>query len=116
MILSHTGYNVLLYNLPECLLHKLTKVLYAAMRFIFGLGGSALHMHMHYATIFEKPLFFTICGRKSLCFFPGKITNSATRGRKRNNFETAKGKNQIQTLDGAHMNHSSSKVWGQLVT
>ena len=38
--------NGLFYNLPEYLLHKLTKVLYSAVRFIFGLCGSALCMHM----------------------------------------------------------------------
>ena len=47
LILSHIDYcNALLYNLPEYLLHKLTKVLYSAVRFIFGLHGSTLHMHM----------------------------------------------------------------------
>ena len=47
LILSHIDYcNALFYNLPEYLLHKLTKVLYSAMRFIFGLRGSALRMHM----------------------------------------------------------------------
>ena len=34
------------YNLPEYLLHKLTKVLYSAVRFVFGLRGSDLGMHM----------------------------------------------------------------------
>ena len=52
--------NALFYNLPEYLLHKLTKVLYSALRFTFGLHGSALHMHrLQYATIIKKPLFFT---------------------------------------------------------
>lgn len=47
LILSHIDYcNALFYNLPEYLLHKLTKVLYAAVRFIFGFRGSALRMHM----------------------------------------------------------------------
>ena len=47
LILSHIDYcNALFYNLPEYLLHKLTKVLYSAVRFIFGLRGSALRMHM----------------------------------------------------------------------
>ena len=47
LILSHIDYcNDLFYNLPEYLLHKFTKVLYAAVRFIFGLRGSALHIHM----------------------------------------------------------------------
>ena len=47
MILSHIDHcNALLYNLPEYLLHKLTKVLYSAVRLIFGLRGSALRMHM----------------------------------------------------------------------
>ena len=42
LVLSHIGYcNALFYNLPEYLLYKLTKVLYAAVRFIFGLRGSA---------------------------------------------------------------------------
>ena len=47
LMLSHIDYcNALFYNVPEYLLHKLTKVLYAAVRFIFGLRGSALRMHM----------------------------------------------------------------------
>ena len=47
LILSHTDYcNALFYNLPEYLLHKLTKVLYSAVRLIFGLRGSALRLHM----------------------------------------------------------------------
>ena len=47
LILSHIDYcNTLLYNLPEYLLYKLAKVLYSAVRFIFGLRGSALRMHM----------------------------------------------------------------------
>ena len=47
LILSHIDYcNALFYNLPKYLLHKLTKVLYSAVRFIFGLRGSALSMHM----------------------------------------------------------------------
>ena len=47
LILSHIDYcNALFYNLPEYLLQKLTKVLYSAVRFIFGLRGSALRMHM----------------------------------------------------------------------
>ena len=33
-------------NLQENLLHKLTKVLYAAVSFIFELRGSALRMHI----------------------------------------------------------------------
>ena len=47
LILSHIDYcNTLSYNLPEYLLHKLTKVLYAAVRFVFGLRGSARRLHM----------------------------------------------------------------------
>ena len=47
LILSHIDYcNALFYNLPEYLLHKLTKTLYSAVRFIFGLRGSALRMNM----------------------------------------------------------------------
>ena len=47
MILSHIDYcNALFYNLPEYLLHKLTKVLHSAVRFIFGFRGSALRKHM----------------------------------------------------------------------
>ena len=47
LILSHIDYcNALFYNLLEYLLHKLTKVLYSAVRFIFGLRGSALRKHM----------------------------------------------------------------------
>ena len=37
--------NALFYS-SEYLLHKLTKVLYSAVRFIFGLRGFALRMHM----------------------------------------------------------------------
>ena len=45
--MSHIDYcNALFYNLPEYLLHKLTKVLYSAVRFIFVLRGSALRMFM----------------------------------------------------------------------
>ena len=47
LILSHIDYcNALFYDLPEYLLHKLIKVLYAAVRFVFGLGGSARRLHM----------------------------------------------------------------------
>ena len=46
-ILSYTDYcNTLFYNLPEYLLHKLTKVWYFAVRFMFGLRVTALRMHM----------------------------------------------------------------------
>ena len=49
LILSHIDdCNALFYNLPEYLLHKLTKVLYSAVRFIFGLRGSALRKHMQW--------------------------------------------------------------------
>ena len=45
--LSHIDYcNALFYSIPECLLHYLTKVLYSAVRFIFGLRGSALSVHI----------------------------------------------------------------------
>ena len=33
-------------NLPEYLFHKLTKVLHSAARFILGLRGFALHLHV----------------------------------------------------------------------
>ena len=46
--------------MPENLLHRLTKVLQAAVRFIFGLRGSALCMHM-------------LSYRKSLHFLPVKF-------------------------------------------
>ena len=47
LILSHIDYcNALFYNLPEYLLHKLTKVLYAAVGLVFGLRGSARRSHM----------------------------------------------------------------------
>ena len=56
LILSHIDYcNALFYNLPECLWHKLTKVLYSAVRFILGLRGSALRMHM---LLYSKSLHF----------------------------------------------------------
>ena len=46
-MLSHTdNCNALFYSLPEYILHKLTKVSIAAMRFVFGRCGSALRMHM----------------------------------------------------------------------
>ena len=46
LILSHIDYcNALFYNLPEHLLHKLAKVLYSAVRFIFGFCGCAVRMH-----------------------------------------------------------------------
>ena len=49
LMLFHIGYcNALFRNIPEYLLHKLTKVLYAAVRFIFGLRGSAFRMHIPY--------------------------------------------------------------------
>ena len=57
LILSHIDYcNALFYNLPEYLLHKLTKVLYSAVRFIFRLRGSALRMHM---LPYLKSLYFS---------------------------------------------------------
>ena len=47
MILSHIDYcNALLHNLPEILLKKLTQVLYAGVRFIFGLHYTASRLHM----------------------------------------------------------------------
>ena len=47
MILSHIDYcNAFFYDLPEMLLKKLTKVLYAGVRFIFGLHGTASRLHM----------------------------------------------------------------------
>lgn len=47
MIFSHIDYcNALYFNLPEYLPRKLTKVLYSAVRFVFGFYGSALRMHM----------------------------------------------------------------------
>ena len=61
LILPHIVYcNALFYNLPEYLLRKLTKVLYSAVRFIFGLRGSGLRMHM-------LPYL------KSLHFLPAKL-------------------------------------------
>ena len=46
LILSDIDHcNALFYNLLEYLLHKLTKVLYAAVRFVFGLRGSARRSH-----------------------------------------------------------------------
>ena len=54
-LLSHIDYcNVLCYNLPECSLNKLTKVLDSAERFIFGLRDSALSMHIR---IFQTKTF-----------------------------------------------------------
>ena len=45
--MSHIDYwNALFYNLMQYLWHKLTKVLYSAVRFIFVLRGSALRKHM----------------------------------------------------------------------
>ena len=47
MILSHIDYcNAHFYDLPKMLLKKLTKVLYAGVRFIFGLHGTASRLHM----------------------------------------------------------------------
>ena len=47
LILPHIDYcNALFCNLTEYLLHELTKVLFSAVRFIFGLRGSVLRMHM----------------------------------------------------------------------
>ena len=47
LMLSHVDYcNALFYNLPQCLLHKLTGVLYSAVGFVFGLRGSALREHV----------------------------------------------------------------------
>ena len=49
LMLFHIDYcNALFRNIPEYLLHKLTKVLYAAVRFIFGLCGSAFRRHIPY--------------------------------------------------------------------
>ena len=61
MILSHIDYcNALFYNLPEYLLLKLTKVLYSAERFIFGLCGSALRMLPHLKSLHFLPVKFRI--------------------------------------------------------
>ena len=63
LILSHIDYcNALFCNLPEYLLHKLTKVLYSAVKFIFGLRGSALLMHMlpHLKSLHFLPVKFRI--------------------------------------------------------
>ena len=47
LILFHIDYcNAVFYSPPEYLLHKLTKVLYSAVSFIFGLCCSTLRMHM----------------------------------------------------------------------
>ena len=47
MILSHLDYcNAILYNLPAFLVRKLTKVLYAAVRFIFNMRVSRNRCHM----------------------------------------------------------------------
>ena len=56
--MSHIDYcNTLFYNIPENLLHKLAKVLYAAMRSVFGLSGSALHNYA-YAIPYMKSFHF----------------------------------------------------------
>ena len=63
MILSHIDYsNALFYTFPEYLLHKLTKVLYSAVRFIFELRGSALRMHMlpYLKSLYFLPVNFRI--------------------------------------------------------
>ena len=53
LILSHIDYcNALFYNLPEYLLHKLTKVLYFTVKFIFGLRNSALRMQREIETLY----------------------------------------------------------------
>ena len=63
LILSHIDYcNALFYNLPQYLLHKLTKFLYSAVKFIFGLRGSALRMHMllYFKSLHFLPVKFRI--------------------------------------------------------
>ena len=47
MILCHLDYcNALFYGLPDCMLRRLTKVLYAAVRFIFSVKYSQQRYHM----------------------------------------------------------------------
>ena len=47
MILCHLNYcNALFYGLPVCMLRRLTKVLYAAVRFIFSFKYSQQRYHM----------------------------------------------------------------------
>ena len=61
LILSHIDYyNALFYNLPEYLLLKLTKVLYSAVRFIFGLRGFALRMLPYLKSLHFLPVKFRI--------------------------------------------------------
>ena len=63
LILSHINYcEALFYNIlvPEYLLHKLTKVLYAAVRCIFRLCGSALYMLPYLKSLHFLQLKFRI--------------------------------------------------------
>ena len=56
MILRHLDYcNALFNGLPDCMLRRLTTVLYAAVRFIFSFKYS--QRRYHYVTIFETPFF-----------------------------------------------------------
>ena len=47
MLFCHLDYcNALFYGLPDCMLHRLTKVLYAAVRFIFSFKYSQRRYHV----------------------------------------------------------------------
>ena len=53
MILSHLDYcNVLFYGVPDYLLNKLTKVLYAAVRFVCSFKFSQRRCHVTFLEIF----------------------------------------------------------------
>ena len=75
MILSHLDYcNALFYNMPSYLQKKLTKVLYAAVRFIFNLRGRSYkrcryHMMPCLKKLHFLPIYFRICFKIALLTF-----------------------------------------------
>ena len=71
MILFHLDYcNALFYSLPDYLLHKLTKVLYAAVRFIFSFKYSQRsHMLLFLKSLHILPINFRVKFKIALLVF-----------------------------------------------
>ena len=72
LILSHIDYcYALFYNLPAYLLHRLTKVLYAAVRFIFGFKCYDMRKHMlpYLKSFYILPVKFRILFKIALLTF-----------------------------------------------
>ena len=71
MILSHLDYCNLFYNMPSYLQKKLSKVLYAAVRFIFNLRGRSYkrcryNMMPYLKKLHFSPIYFRICFKIAL--------------------------------------------------